>query len=80
MSAKRGGVRKPLVVLTFLFFLNTSGVFGQVRPRMVQAVDNTRRITLTGNVHPLARAEFDRGAAADGAADDADVAAAEAQR
>ncbi len=30
------------------------------------AVDNTERVTLPGNVHPLARAEFDRGAVADG--------------
>jgi subtilase family serine protease len=29
-------------------------------------VDNARRVTLAGNVHPLARAEFDRGAVADG--------------
>ena len=38
---------------------------GQAQPRVVQAVDNARRVTLPGNVHPLARAEFDRGAASD---------------
>ena len=38
---------------------------GQAQPRVVEAVDNARRVTLPGNVHPLARAEFDRGAASD---------------
>ncbi|HXH68197.1 MAG TPA: Ig-like domain repeat protein [Candidatus Limnocylindrales bacterium] len=33
-----------------------------MRPRVSEAVDDARRITLKGNVHPLARAEFDRGA------------------
>ena len=35
----------------------------QVQPRVVQPVDNTQRLTLIGNVHPLARPEFDRGEA-----------------
>ncbi len=34
-----------------------------VRPRITQAVDDSRLTTLRGNVHPLARPEFDRGAA-----------------
>ncbi|HWW22395.1 MAG TPA: Ig-like domain repeat protein [Edaphobacter sp.] len=33
--------------------------------RIVQAVDDSRRTTLMGNTHPLARAEFDRGSLAD---------------
>ena len=37
------------------------------RSRIVQAVDDARRITLVGNTHPLARAEFDQGAMADAA-------------
>jgi subtilase family serine protease len=37
----------------------------QVAPRIVEVVDNTRRIRLPGNVHRLASAEFDRGIAAD---------------
>ncbi|PYX69714.1 MAG: hypothetical protein DMG72_20240 [Acidobacteria bacterium] len=37
--------------------------FGQASPRLVEPVDNAKRITLTGNVHRLARIEFDRGAA-----------------
>jgi len=31
----------------------------------VEAVDDARRITLSGNVHPLARAESERGAVAE---------------
>jgi subtilase family serine protease len=39
----------------------------QVAPasQVVQAVDEHALVALTGNVHPLARAEFDRGAVAD---------------
>jgi subtilase family serine protease len=33
--------------------------------RITQAIDNTQLIRLRGNVHPLARPEFDRGAVAD---------------
>ena len=33
--------------------------------RIVQAVDDSRRSTLAGNTHPLARAEFDQGGLAD---------------
>src|SRR5208283_254510 len=36
-----------------------------VPARVVQAVDDTRRVTLHGNVHPLARPEFDQGALPD---------------
>ncbi|MGH7488932.1 MAG: protease pro-enzyme activation domain-containing protein, partial [bacterium] len=32
-------------------------------PRIVTAVDDNQRVTLKGGTHPLARAEFDRGAA-----------------
>ena len=34
-----------------------------VRPLITQAVDEARLTTLTGNTHPLARPEFDRGTA-----------------
>ena len=33
--------------------------------RIVQTVDDSRRTTLAGNTHPLARAEFDQGGLAD---------------
>jgi hypothetical protein len=35
------------------------------RSRVLQAVDETRVTTLSGNTHPLARSEFDQGALAD---------------
>ena len=35
------------------------------RSRVVQVVDDSRRTTLSGNTHPLARAEFDQGSLAD---------------
>ena len=50
-----------LVSGAFLCQIHVPTAMGQVRPRGVKAVDDTRRITLNGNVHPLARAEFDRG-------------------
>ncbi len=34
-------------------------------PRVAQAIDETNLVELKGNVHPLARAEFDRGPVAD---------------
>jgi Pro-kumamolisin, activation domain/Bacterial Ig-like domain (group 3) len=51
--------------LSFLIFLSLSAVhfaFAQATPRVVEKIENSQRITLTGNVHPLARAAFDRGA------------------
>jgi len=39
-----------------------------VSARIVSAIDERNLVTLTGNVHPLARPEFDRGPAADGQA------------
>jgi len=45
---------------------SASAARGQaVKPRLVtQAVDESNRVTMRGNVHPLARAEFDQGAVA----------------
>jgi subtilase family serine protease len=37
----------------------------QVPARITQAIDETLLVTLKGNVHPLARAEFDQGAVSD---------------
>ena len=36
---------------------------GKVRPLITQPVDETKLTVLKGNTHPLARPEFDRGAA-----------------
>jgi hypothetical protein len=38
---------------------------GRVPARVIDTVDDTNRTMLRGNVHPMARAQFDRGAAAD---------------
>lgn len=54
-----------LLFVSSLLVLNPTYGQGQSLPRVVEAVDNARRVTLPGNVHPLARAEFDRGAASD---------------
>ena len=51
-----------LLLVSPLFILNVARAQGQVTPRVVQAVDNANRVTLPGNVHPLARAESDQGA------------------
>src|SRR5438445_11119757 len=63
MGAHRGSLRKSLISFATLFLVNTTGAFGQASPRLVEPVDNTKRITLPGNVHRLARSEYDRGAA-----------------
>src|SRR2546430_1294308 len=46
---------------------SASAARGQaVKPRLVtQAVDESNRVTMRGNVHPFARAEFDQGAITD---------------
>jgi hypothetical protein len=51
-----------------LALIATPAVQAQTHPvpsRVTAQVDDTRTVQLKGNVHPLARAEFDRGAVAD---------------
>ena len=59
-------LRKLFVVLLSLF---ASGeAIGQTRglpSRVIEQIDETRTVHILGNVHPLARAEFDRGAVAE---------------
>ncbi|HEY1469152.1 MAG TPA: S53 family peptidase [Candidatus Acidoferrum sp.] len=62
MGRQSGFVFKFVHFCVFLFLIGGSAARGQVRPRVVEAVSNDQRITLKGSVHPLARAEFDRGA------------------
>jgi hypothetical protein len=51
--------------LGFLFSLLGQGsAWGQER-RLTQPIDEARRVTLRGSVHPLARAKYDQGAAPD---------------
>ena len=55
-------------LVTAAFALLSFAVFGQtsnVQPRITAAIDESRLTTLRGNTHPLARPEFDRGAAPD---------------
>ncbi len=65
MSLQRVVRPSSLLLGIFLCLIHFQTAVGQVRPRVVEAVDDARRTTLSGNVHPLARAEFDRGAVAD---------------
>ncbi len=55
------------LVLAFAISLSLAvGARAQTPTRIVGTVDNSKLLTLRGNVHPLARAEFDRGSAPDG--------------
>ena len=63
MSAHRRFLWIFFLLLSILFLLNTQTAFGQAGPRLLEPVDNAHRITLKGNVHPLARAKFDHGVA-----------------
>ena len=48
-----------------LFPLTLTAQTGAVRARVTQPVDMQNLVTLRGNVHPLARPEFDQGVAPD---------------
>jgi hypothetical protein len=50
-------------LIACLVAIATPSLAEQTPARVTQAVDNTVRTVLHGNVHPLARAEFDRGEA-----------------
>ena len=65
MSHRPRFLPSGLLFVSSLLVLNPARGQGQAQPRVVEAVDNARRVTLLGNVHPLARAEFDHGAASD---------------
>ncbi|HXW62578.1 MAG TPA: S53 family peptidase [Candidatus Acidoferrales bacterium] len=53
-----------LTWLVFVFFFSTLSSWSQtVEPLITQPVDETKRTVLRGNTHPLARPEFDTGAA-----------------
>jgi hypothetical protein len=57
----------PLVAASLLSF-SAGGASAQTRPtpvRITEAVDETNLVQLRGNVHPLARPEFDQGVVAD---------------
>ena len=51
--------------LIFLFPFRLSAQTSRFRPRITQAVDLQKLVTLHGNTHPLAHPEYDHGAAPD---------------
>src|SRR5437879_13866307 len=52
-----------VVLLLLILAAFASAQENNVRPLIVQAVDDSQLTTLKGNTHPLARAQFDRGVA-----------------
>ncbi len=52
-----------LSALGFQFSSSSLSNSGSVSPRITQAVDENQRVILEGNTHPLARPQFDQGAA-----------------
>ncbi len=50
-------------LFSFLWLFTAILVSAQTTPQIVQPLDESKRVVLKGNVHPLARAEYDRGAA-----------------
>ena len=63
MRAIRRLSRYAVPALLVLQFFISNRSLGQAPSLITQPVDDAQRVTLKGNVHPLARAEFDRGAA-----------------
>jgi hypothetical protein len=55
MTAIWGSGRKRLLIFSLLGLLLSKPTFVLATPRMVSAVDSSQRITLPGNVHPLAQ-------------------------
>ena len=67
---KMNSVKKVYGVLLLAVVLLFTGAAvnaqkSQVRSRVTAAVDETRTVKVQGNVHPMARSEFDRGALGD---------------
>ena len=67
MKLLRSLPMRTLLVSAFIFFssLTTSAQTANVPGRITQAVDMENLVTLQGNTHPLARPEYDQGAAPD---------------
>jgi len=67
MRPSRPRFAQVVLTLSCVFFasLRASGQANSVPSRVTQAIDEEIRVTLRGNTHPLARPEFDRGAAPD---------------
>ena len=54
------------VAISFVAPFLVSAQTSNIAPRITSAIDEDQLVTLRGNTHPLARPEFDRGAAPDG--------------
>src|SRR6266478_5018811 len=68
MRLTKLGDRFILLVAASLLIFSAGGASAQTQPvraRITEAVDETNRVQLRGNVHPLARPEFDQGVVAD---------------
>src|SRR5215475_8181733 len=67
MTLSHPGCRLVIAFLCLLLiplrFVAAQGVASA--PRILQAINEKQVVALKGNVHPLARAEFDQGAVAD---------------
>jgi hypothetical protein len=69
MKIKNTRLLSSLLLLPAILFLPYQRVVAQtssVPARITRAVDENNLVALKGNVHPLARAEFDQGAVSDG--------------
>jgi Pro-kumamolisin, activation domain len=70
MMAMPTKVQSLVAVLSLLACISllpagASAQTSNVAPRITQAVDETNLVTISGSVHPLAQAKYDRGAAPD---------------
>ena len=54
---------RVIALVSFCLFCISLSAQSKVRSRITQPVDEAQRITLKGNIHPLARSQYDRGAA-----------------
>ncbi len=59
-SISKTNLATQLAAYFLLLLCSATGLMAQ-RDRITAAIDNSRRMLLNGHVHPLARAEFDRG-------------------
>jgi hypothetical protein len=55
----------PIVFLLVLYSWQTATQTINIQARITDAVDEQKLVSLTGNVHPVARPEFDKGPVAD---------------
>lgn len=62
MNTRWSSVQKAILFVLFVLFLYTNSSFAQVPALIVPPIDNSQRIMLSGNIHPLAQPQFDRGA------------------